>query len=330
MKFLQIALVSLLVPFSAFAVSDKDRAPPPEEKKNTGALLDEGPWLTGPLLTASAHTIPKGHFNLEPYLFVNNNIGHYNNHWHLHRSAEPSHNVNFQGLVQIGLLSFMDLSIVPQFFYNWDGGASSWRYGDLPMKVGFQLLNDEADIGMPALKFAIGEVFPVGLYENLDPAKKGTDMGGGGSYATNFEFVLSTLYHFKGPNFLAMRWQLASTVFSNVEVHGLNTYGGDATTVGRVHPGTAFNFLWGIEYTVTQHFALALDISNVYVLKTKFKGTTVEQVGNNKNAYQFSLAPAVEWNFNKSVGLIGGVWFTAVGYNSAAFTNGVIALNWYI
>jgi hypothetical protein len=28
----------------------------------------KGPWLTGPLLTDSAYTIPPGHCNLEPYV----------------------------------------------------------------------------------------------------------------------------------------------------------------------------------------------------------------------------------------------------------------------
>src|SRR5579872_3298514 len=40
-----------------------------------------GPWFTGPLLAPSALTIPPGHYNIEPYIYINANTGHYDHNW---------------------------------------------------------------------------------------------------------------------------------------------------------------------------------------------------------------------------------------------------------
>jgi hypothetical protein len=39
------------------------------------------PWFTGPLLTPGANVVPKGHYNIQPYLFFTNTYGQYNAHW---------------------------------------------------------------------------------------------------------------------------------------------------------------------------------------------------------------------------------------------------------
>src|ERR1700722_16198622 len=41
-----------------------------------------GPWFTGTLLSTSGHVVPVGYYNIEPYLFVTDQYGRYNNEWH--------------------------------------------------------------------------------------------------------------------------------------------------------------------------------------------------------------------------------------------------------
>jgi hypothetical protein len=43
---------------------------------------------------------------------------------------------------------------------------------------------------------------------------------------------------------------------------------------------------------------------------------------------QYSLAPAIEYNWSEKLGLIAGCWLTIAGKNSRKFTSGVIALNY--
>jgi hypothetical protein len=44
---------------------------------------------------------------------------------------------------------------------------------------------------------------------------------------------------------------------------------------------------------------------------------------------QYSLAPAIEYNWNIDLGVISGVWFTFAGKNAEAFASWVTALNYY-
>lgn len=288
------------------------------------------PWFTGPLLTPSSHTIPPGHFNIEPYLFYNNIFGAYSNNWKYHSASTTVSNLNFQSYIQMGLLKRLDLTIVPQCFYNLNGEQNPWAFGDLGMSIGIQLTEGNPKKGIPAIKLTLGENFPLGQFEFLDDDSGGTDAVGGGSYGTTFRLVAGQLYHINKANYLSLRGAFGTTVFTSVKVHGANAYGGDATTSGRLYPGQQFALMGGGEFSVTQNFVLALDVVNVWTLTTTFDGITTVPVGNRESTYQLSFAPAVEWNFNANVGVIGGVWFTATGYNSAAFLNGVLAVNWYI
>ena len=288
-----------------------------------------GPWFTGPLLTASAFTIPNGHYNIQPYLYANNNFGLFNRHWHTVRFPEAASNINLECYLQMGITPFMDFTIAPSFFYNYVGDEeSSWRFGDLYTEVSFQLAQQKGDKGFTA-KFAIGELFPTGVYQHLNPNKLGTDSSGGGTFATTFQFIFSRRWNTYTFHYLAARMSMACTLSPQLAVHGLNSYGGDRTTRGRVFPGTLFPLLFGFEYNMTQNWVLALDVANALRLKTKFRGETIFPVGWDW-AYSLSFAPAIEYNYSAEVGLIAGVWFSALGKNSFNFLNYVVSLNWYI
>ncbi len=288
-----------------------------------------GPWFTGTLLTESAFTIPNGHYNVEPYLLVDNSFGLFNKHWQKKRFLETLSNINLELWLQTGLTNFMDFTIAPSFFYNYAGDEeSSWRFGDLYTELGFQLCRQLSNKGFTA-KLALGELFPTGVYQRLNPEKLGTDFSGGGTYATAFKFVISRHWNVYTLHYLAARMSLTSILSSRVAVHGLSVYGGDKTTKGHVFPGTSFPLLLGFEYNMTQNWVLALDIANVLTLKTKFRGETILPVGWG-SAYSLSFAPAIEYNYSANVGLIAGVWLSALGKNSLNFINYVVALNWYI
>jgi hypothetical protein len=42
------------------------------------------PWYTGPLLAPSAHILPPGMFNVQPYLYITNNHAKYDESGHAH------------------------------------------------------------------------------------------------------------------------------------------------------------------------------------------------------------------------------------------------------
>lgn len=318
------------------------KGPPPPSSPNTVEVpVKEGdkvvlevipadePFLTGPLLCPSGHTIPYAHINLEPYLFFANNIGYFSNHWHIHRFSEPQDSINFQYLIQCGISEKMDFSLIPQLFYHYTGKAKEVRYGDFAVAAAYQLYTSRYDSWFPTTKIELVQLFPTGEYDGLDVLKLGTDAGGGGSYASNIKLVSTDLWYFGNHHFLALRLSNSVTFFTNVRVDGANSYGGDDTTSGIVKPGWAYEIILGAEYTLTKHWALALDIDFVTTAATKFEGTTLAPVGRSYRSELLSFAPALEYNFNPNVGLIGGVWVSAYGKGSLDFVTGILALNWF-
>ncbi len=287
------------------------------------------PFLTGPLLCPSGHTVPYGQINLEPYIFINNAVGFYNNHWHIQRFSSPQESVNLQYFVQCGISDFMDLTFLPQVFYNYTGSRDNWRYGDFYMATGFQLYSSRFDSWLPTTRISFGELFPTGEYDLLDFSQLGTDVGGGGSFVTSGRIVMSDMWYFGRHHFLSLRWSNTFAFCTSVSVNGVNAYGGDPTTKGTVKPGWIFNSIIGSEFTLTKHVALALDINFLYAAETKFSGKTLAFVGKNAPTYLLSFAPAIEYNFNVNMGIIGGIWLSAFGLEAPDFCNGVIAFNWY-
>jgi hypothetical protein len=321
-------LILLLIP--CFLLADKAAVAPPD------ASPLESPWLTGPLLAPASVTLPAGHYNVEPYLYAYANIGDYNQHWHS-VSEKTLWSFSSQTLLQFGLTSFMDFQFNPTFQYNYTEGAGNWSLGDLPVIVDFQLYTRGLEVPewLSNVKLVLQETFPLGKYQNLDPKKELTDMGGKGSFQTTLGLVWGNLFYLGGVHFLSSRFYLQYTLPAPVSVKGFNAYGGGYGTRGTVYPAQNFTVDLGLELTVTQKWALALDLVGVWGAKTRFKGDpgyTAEGAPAKMTApssIQYSLAPAVEYNWSNSLGAIAGAWFTVAGRNSIQFCSAVIAINYY-
>jgi hypothetical protein len=296
----------------------------------TEPALEMSPWLTGPLLAPSGHNVPTGHVNIEPYLFWTQYRGFYDNNWKFkgsHHYTSVTLNVPFQ----FGILPATEFDVVPQVFYNYSQGQTSWQFGDLGLVLSFQLLNDQQGKSWPpAIKLRFAASAPTGKYDHLKPSKQGTDVGGGGSWSPNVGIVFSNLFHFSGPHFLAMRsfFNYGPTVATSV--HGLNVYGGTKGTHGTAYPGNNFSANFGFEYSLSQPWTLALDILYTYQAKNRFSGYDAGVPMTSPSSASYSLAPAIEYNFTDNIGLIGGSWFTVAGRNTAQYINWILALNIYI
>ncbi len=293
----------------------------------------ELPWLTGPLLAPSGHVIPMGHFNIEPYVFANVNTGLYNSHWKSH-STTNFYNINTQIPIQLGILPRTDFTFDPQFSWNHIDGASHWAYNDMPFGFDFQVYYDTPGDLPPAVKLSFKGNVPFGKYQKLNPKDKGTDAGGSGSWLPTIGLTFSDLFHFTGVHFLSARLAFAYIIPNSVHVKGFNVYGGGHHTHGTVYPGPTFTADLGLEYTLARRWALALDVLYVHSNHTRFSGHKGETDGvpntiGGPSSELFSLAPAIEYNWNGNYGIIAGVWFSVAGRNNPEFVNGVIAFNIY-
>lgn len=284
------------------------------------------PWFTGPLLTPTARVLSEGQVNLEPYLFYTVNTGKYGNNWK--PVATPKfYQINPQLQVKVGVAKNLDLSISLQSSCSWTQGRVGSAFGDLPVGFDYQLYHGEEDSWLTFAKFSFQEILPTGKYQRLSPHKLGTDIGGAGTFGSQVGLGFSKLVKFCDGRYMNSRCFFSATFSTPVHVHGLNAYGGDPGTRGTVRPGVDFAFLAGTEYMLTANWVLACDIQIAYSNKTSFKGSSVTPVSSPSSA-QFSIAPAIEYNWDESIGLIVGPWFTVAGRNSPQFYGLVAALNY--
>lgn len=290
------------------------------------------PWLTGPLLTPSAHVIPNGHFNIEPYEYVTTNFKVYNPHWDS-KSITNIYNVISQTFVQIGMPCNLDFTFTPQWAWNHRSGASHWVLNDMSFGFDYQLYAGTA-LTSSALRLAIRGNFPIGKYQKLNPKYRGMDIGGTGSWYPGIGLAFSDLVWFGGHYFFAPRANVQYAFPTPVHVKNYNAYGGGHHTRGKVYPGQYLLVQFGFEVTLSQRWAFANDFQYVHTNRTRFKGHkgATNGVPNRiglPSSEQFSVAPAIEYNWNAYIGIIAGAWFTFAGRNSLDFASGVVAVNIY-
>ncbi len=290
------------------------------------------PWFTGSLLSLPGHVVGDKHTNWQPYLFATDDYGHYDNKWRRQRTPETIV-VNPQLLITRGFGNWFDVKIEPQMLIQHKSGVTSTRFGDFPLVLGFQALNQKGWI--PDLRIILREIFPSGRYDKLNPAKNSTGASGSGSYQTSLGFNFQMLNHLWSIHYLRWRLNLVYTVPSPVGVTGFNTYGGGFGTDGTVYPGNTFTGIFAIEFNFNQNWVFALDLMQVSSARTRFSGARgTDLLGNPASNTQgsadtLSLAPAIEYNWTKNFGFIGGAWLSLRGRNSEDFISYVISFNYF-
>lgn len=289
------------------------------------------PWFTGPLLTPSGSIVPNGHYNIQSYLFFTNTYGHYNAQWK-NTSIPHVFSGSFVLDLQFGLSKICDFQFSPIVSYKHRKHTHTWIFGDIPISLGLQLLKGNST--QPAVKLSLLANLPTGKYQHLNLSKEGLDAGGLGSYLPGVGLAAGYTFRIGCSQFLATRLSLSYRFPNPVHVKGLNTYGGSPQTKGKVFPGNFFISSLGLEWSFTQHWVLACDIEYAHFNKTRFKGKKgllngIPQLIDRFSKEQLSMAPALEYNFTKNVGIIAGCWFTIAGRNTPSFASGVLSLNIY-
>ncbi len=294
------------------------------------------PWYTGPLIAPSATIVPSGKVNIQPYLYYFNNFGQYNNHGR-YQKVQSTLVIEIVSVNQFGLTDRMDTQVTVEAFYKYRKQQKAFRYGDTNWQVGFQLLkSDDLYWWKPDLKFIVGETFPTGQYQKLNPNKLSTDSSGAGSFQTSVGIAYQKTFYkvrlYKGQyNPFRVRSYSSYTFPSKVRVRGFNTYGGGFGTDGKVTPGGIFTNVSSVEYSLSQRWVLALDGQMSINAATHYKGDLGSNIGGGEasmgsgSSDQFSLAPALEYNVSSTYGWIAGAWFTIGGRNNTDFVTALLS-----
>lgn len=293
------------------------------------------PWFTGPILAPAGHTVARGHTNVEIYAIGANVNGRYNDFGQFIGTPHFTSNI-INPIITHGFTDWLDIQVAAPYVFNGTQGKHYHRLADASAALGIQVLEQKKSWWRPDLRFVVQEIFPTGKYEYLNPAFLGTDSTGYGAYETQIALNFQWLMQVFQTHYLRTRLSLSQLYSSQVDVNGFNTYGGDATTQGNVDADVENMLDIAFEYTLTQNWVAVFEAYFSDGGATRFNGIasvgsvngTAAAIGS-ASFIDDGLAPAIEYNFNENVGVIGGVIFPIKGKNTNSFTTLVLALNAY-
>ncbi len=282
------------------------------------------PWYTGSLFSISAHTTPKGIFCVQPYLFYQLNYGMYNQDFSI-KNSPKQHIVEPWLVFYYGFTDKIDSQLNIQGFTTYSQSKSSTEFGDIQFLLGFQILTENATL--PYIRLYLQESFPTGKYQKLNPNKKNTDISGSGSFETTIGLSVQKIHDWWYFYPCRFRYNLSFTAPSKVKVEGINTYGGTINTKATLFPGNYFSFLFSPEFSLTQKWVATFDLIYTHNFPNRF--THQKNRNENFNIHAQDLlefAPAIEYNFSQSFGVLGGINASLLGKNVPAFFSVVFSI----
>lgn len=301
----------------------------------TQQSLDDA-WWTGPLLAASPGTLPRGHWLVEPYVYNVMTYGHFDHERSL-RSAGAAHQVGSQTYIEYGLVDRLTLGLIPRFgLHESVAGqdSSGFAVGDTTLQGSLGLTQFRHGSAVPTTSLVIGETFPTGRYDRLSGPTDGAL--GSGAYSTTVSLYSQTYFWMPNGRILRTRLDLSYQVSRWASVHGVSVYGTSGGFEGRALPGPSFVSDLAFEYSATQNWVLATDIDWEHDGNTRVEGSGRQAVSaavpahlvrNTGSSEVLYLAPAVEYNWSATMGVIAGVRVATAGRNTSATVTPVAAIN---
>lgn len=309
---------------------------PPTLESNEREALDDA-WWTGPIFAASAATLPQGHFLIEPVFYDSISYGSYDNRWAEHASPHTNAIRSFTFLMY-GVTDTFMAGLLPKFGYDQVSGSarSGLGAGDTTIRLQYRLVQSQEGRPMPGLSFVLDETFPTGKYQELG-ASPGDGLGTGAFKTT--ASVYSQYYFWIGDGrILRARLDVAyGFTDTQIKVKNVSVYGTRAGFRGSVSPGNTFVADIACEYSLTRNWVPALDVIYERDGSTELRrfdsalspsalfSAGAETLSGSGNA--ISLAPALEYNWNKHVGVIVGVAVTVAARNASATITPVLGVN---
>lgn len=304
---------------------------PAETMPTLRQALDDA-WWTGPLLAASPATLPQGHLLVEPYVYNSITKQQFDNGG-ARRPVMRQSDYGSLTYLLYGLSDSTTIGLIPRFGYDNPSQGSALGIGDMTAQVSFRLSRFLDQGWLPATALVITETVPTGKYDRLSSPNDGI---GGGSYTTTL--ALYGQYYLWMPNGRILRTRInVSEGWSRyVDVEDASVYGTSQGFRGRAFPGNSFSFDSAWEYSVTRNWVAALDIvynengpTTVIGDYAPANGALAPAGVNVRSGSNFSisLAPAIEYNWTATVGVIVGAKLVVAGRNTAAAVIPVAAIN---
>lgn len=293
--------------------------------------LDDA-WWTGPIVTASAATLPAGHFLVEPYVFNAIAEERYDDDG---RRRDVARTDGYGSLTYVlyGVTDRLTVGAIPTFGYNVvDGGADSSGIGvgDVSVQAQYRLTQFREGRPLPTLSLVVQETLPTGEYDRLTRAADGL---GSGANTTTVSVYSQHYFWLPTGRILRTRLNLSYSFSDDARVEDVSVYGTGPGFRGDASPGDGYSISLAGEYSVTRNWVLALDVFRQYGDGTRVRGYVTEDGERREvrrdigSSWRLGVAPAIEYNFSGTVGVIVGARWFAAGRNADASVTPVAAIN---
>jgi hypothetical protein len=291
-----------------------------------GDAAVQAQWFTGSLEAPSPALPEAGLFAFEPYAIFQFNNGAYGSngsHYSVQNDITQFQSVN---VLKYGITDRLSVEALPTFVHIWNDQSSFTGLGDLPVELEYRFNDEDNKTGFPSFTAALGMTFPTGAYNNLRTAIDGL---GAGAYTLKEGILAQSLFDSWGHH--PMRFRFYAEAFeplASVSLQGISSYGTDQGFQGNAMPGLSSVLGIGAGYGLDQRWVLALDLVQNLANGARIRGVDGSGLANSNAPANAStaIAPAVEYNWSDSIGVIAGVEFTAAGRNTSSYFAPQIAL----
>jgi len=287
-------------------------------------------WFTGSLLAPSPALPKAGIMAVEPYAVYQANTGAFTGDWGHTLVSHPLNQVESLTVLKYAITDRLSVEALPSLSNLWTDQTTSGgvKFGDLPVEVEYRFNDENRKTGAPSVTVALGMSFPTGSYQYLQTPLAGV---GSGAFTAKEGVLLQSLFDTWGNHPMRVRlYAAAYEPLGSVSLHDTSSYGTSQGFQGYATPGISINAGVGIEYGLNQRWVLALDAAMNYNTGFNLNGSNADGSSLNVGSLSstsFSLAPAIEYNFSGSVGLIVGVQFSVAGQNTPSYIAPQIALS---
>jgi hypothetical protein len=336
-RLLLIALTLSGIAGAVGAAPSPDSVGTSSDDSNSMRQSRDDAWWTGPLLAASPATLSPGHFLIEPYLFDAIPRGRYDDDGKRQPGGAHQNNFGSQSYVLYGLVDSVSIGLIPRFGCNeWSAGHGSSRpgVGDLTLQAQYGLTRYEEGTWIPTTALVLGETLPTGKFDRL--GDRPADGLGAGVYTTTVSLYSQYFFWLPTGRILRTRLDVSYSFSGSAAVHDVSVYGTSQGFLGRVYPGDSILADGAFEYSLTRNWVLALDVVYEHDANTRLASVDAASGGSgfppptgldSGTGHTWSLAPAIEYNFNSRIGVIAGAKLTVAGRNATAEVIPVAAIN---
>lgn len=285
---------------------------------------EQDPAFAGTVIAFSGQNAKEGHLESQIYLAATRFNGFYDSNGNLNHDRNIH---QYAGRLEFyyGITPHIEVLAIFQDFLIHNNGEEAHQFGDIALYFGFQILKEKKDVPIPSARLLIGEIFPTGEYKNLEVIFRGADGVGDGSLTTVLAFILSETYPWKYP----FNWTVNVFYYlpTRVNIKGPNVYINEPNIRGQIVPGVQIGIDFSFELKFNKPWGIGLDVyfqqQNSSSFHNRNSGTGNYDI---PSFHLLSVVPCVQYNCNKNLSTVAGIWLSVMGRNTVAFTTYVFSV----